>query len=474
MTELALAQPPANLEAEQALIGAVLLSNDAYETVSWLREDFFYSDGHRRIWRATSRLIDSGKQADLVTVCEALGDDLSKVGGAGYIAGLSQSTPSALNVARYAEIVKDKHTLRELAMVGTKIAEDAYRCVGNVASVLDNAESAVLAIGEASIRSSGASDIRPLLAKVLERIDYLHHREDHSVPTGITSGFVDLDEKLDGLQKGDLIVVAGRPSMGKTAFAMNMVEHVAVECGLPCLVFSMEMSGQQLSNRLLGSMARVDQHKMRRGKLNDEEWQRLSSAMGRLHDAPITIHDAGSLTAAQVRAEARRQRRRHGKLGLVVVDYLQLMEASGRDENRATAVSEMSRSLKNMARELECPVIALSQLSREVEKRNEKRPIMSDLRESGAIEQDADVIVFLYRDEVYNPDRVESQGMAEAIIAKQRNGPIGTIPLAFLGSFTRFENYAGSDPFAYRRVSRQAPRRAVVSVDFKKSAAKED
>jgi replicative DNA helicase len=277
----------------------------------------------------------------------------------------------------------------------------------------------------------------------MERIDELYHRDNPSDVTGVPTGFIDLDERTAGLQAGDLVIIAGRPSMGKTAFALNIAEHVAVDNGLPVAVFSMEMGGTQLAMRMLGSISRVDQHKMRTGRLNDEEWQKLSSAMGKLHEAPIHIDETAALNAMELRSRARRLRRQCGKLGLIVIDYLQLMSSTGgQTENRATEISEISRGLKALAKELECPVVALSQLNRALEQRQDKRPMMSDLRESGAIEQDADVILFIYRDEVYYPDKQESKGRAEVIIGKQRNGPIGKIDLAFLGQYTRFENLA--------------------------------
>jgi replicative DNA helicase len=312
-----------------------------------------------------------------------------------------------------------------------------------VRQLLDEAESRILEVGEAGGRGTrGFEEIQPVLARVFERIDHLYHQENKSDVTGIPTGFLDLDEKTAGLQPQDLIIVAGRPSMGKTALALNIAEHVAVDNGLPVAIFSMEMSGTQLAMRMLGSIAKVDQHKMRTGRLADEEWGRLSAAMGRLHEAPIYIDETGALNVLELRARARRMRRQSGRLGLIVVDYLQLMRASSSGENRATEISEISRSLKALAKELEVPVVALSQLSRAVEARNDRRPMMSDLRESGAIEQDADVILFIYRDEVYFPDKPEAKGRAEVIIGKQRNGPIGRIELAFLGQYTRFENLA--------------------------------
>ena len=444
---LALRVPPHSVEAEQSLIGGLLLDNHAFDRVADLvsGEDF-YRDDHRRIFRHVAKLIEAGKPADVVTVSESIeaSEDKDRTGGPAYLGALAQNTPSALNIRRYAELVRERAVQRRLAQVATEIAESALSPTGkDVAQLLDEAESRIFEIGEVGARGSqGFKDIKQELARVFERLDDLYHRENQSGITGIPTGFLDLDEKTAGLQPGDLIVVAGRPSMGKTALALNFAEHVAVDNGLPVAIFSMEMSGMQLSSRVLGSIARVDQHKMRTGRLNDEEWQRLSHAMGRLHEAPVFIDETAALNALELRARARRLKRQCGKLGLVMVDYLQLMSAYKQGENRATEISEISRSLKALAKELDVPVVALSQLSRAVEQRNDRRPVMSDLRESGAIEQDADVILFIYRDEVYSPDKPEVKGRAEVIIGKQRNGPIGRVELAFLGQYTRFENLA--------------------------------
>ncbi len=444
---LALKVPPHSVEAEQSLLGALLLDNQAFDRVADLvsGEDF-YRDDHRRIYRHLARLIEAGRPADVVTVAESIegSEDKDRTGGPAYLGALAQNTPSALNIRRYAELVRERAVQRRLAQVATEIAEAALSPAGKeVAQLLDEAESRIFEIGEAGMRAGqGFKDIKQELARVFERLDDLYHRENQSGVTGIPTGFVDLDDRTAGLQPGDLIIVAGRPSMGKTAFALNVAEHVAVDNGLPVAVFSMEMSGMQLSARVLGSIARVDQHKMRTGRLTDEEWQRLSHAMGKLHEAPVFIDETAALNALELRARARRLKRQCGKLGLVVVDYLQLMSASSQGENRATEISEISRSLKALAKELDVPVVALSQLSRAVESRNDRRPMMSDLRESGAIEQDADVILFIYRDEVYFPDKPEARGLAEVIIGKQRNGPIGKVELTFLGQYTRFENRA--------------------------------
>jgi replicative DNA helicase len=436
--------PPHSNEAEQSLLGAVLLDNTAFEKVSWLAVEAFYSDRHRRLWACLSRLIEAGRQADVVTVPAELGGELEKVGGPAYIAGLAQNTPSAINVKRYADLVHERSVQRELATVATQIAEEALSPVPpEIGRLVDEAESRILQVAEKTARrGSGPSEISALTAKVLERIDHLHHSGNHNGVTGVPSGFIDLDAMTAGLQPQDLIIVAGRPSIGKTAFALNVAEHVALHPNvrLPVAIFSMEMSGTQLTSRLLASIGKIDAHKMRTGRLSDDEWGHLTDAMAKLQEARIVIDDSGALNALELRARARRLKRRYGKLGLVVVDYLQLMEAKARGENRATEVSEISRSLKAMAKELDCPVIALSQLSRKVDERPDHRPVLSDLRESGAIEQDADVVLFVYRDEVYYPDQEEAKGRAELIIGKQRNGPIGTVHLTFLGRYTRFAN----------------------------------
>ncbi|HEX6157133.1 MAG TPA: replicative DNA helicase [Burkholderiales bacterium] len=442
---LALKLPPHSVEAEQSLLGALLLDNQAFDRVAdvVVAEDF-YRDDHRRIWRHIARLIEATRPADVVTVSESIegSEDKDKTGGAAYLAALAQNTPSALNVRRYAELVRERAVQRRLAQVATEIAESALAPSGKeVGQLLDEAESKIFQIAESGARKNeGLVDIKPVLAKVFEKIDVLYHRDNPSDVTGVPTGYTKLDQMTSGLQGGDLIVVAGRPSMGKTALALNMAEHVAVDNGLPVAVFSMEMSASQVATRMLGSIARVDQHKMRTGRLNDSEWGSLSDAMGKLHETPIYIDEGGALTALEVRARARRLKRQFSKLGLVVIDYLQLMASSQQGENRATEISEISRSLKAMAKELDVPVIALSQLNRALEQRPNKRPVMSDLRESGAIEQDADVILAIYRDEVYNPESPD-KGTAEVNILKQRNGPIGVVKLTFLGQFTRFENH---------------------------------
>jgi replicative DNA helicase len=445
--------PPHSIEAEQSLLGALLLDNQAFDRVADLvtGEDF-YRDDHRRIWRHISKLIEQNRPADVITVAESIetSEDKDKTGGPAYLGSLAQNTPSALNIRRYAELVRERSVQRRLAQVATGIAEDALNPGGkDVGQMLDEAESRIFQIAESGARKNeGLMEIKPVLARVFERIDHLYHRDNPSDVTGVPTGYQRLDQMTSGLQPGDLIVVAGRPSMGKTALALNIAEHVAVDNGLPVAIFSMEMSSAQLAMRMLGSIARVDQHKMRTGRLNDKEWGDLSDAMGKLHETPIYIDEGGALTALEVRARARRLKRQYSQLGLIVIDYIQLMAASSQGENRATEISEISRSLKAMAKELDVPVIALSQLNRAVDQRPDRRPVMSDLRESGAIEQDADVIMFIYREVVYKPDLPEDQrGIAEVILGKQRNGPIGTVKLTFLGQHTRFENYA--DPGSY-------------------------
>jgi replicative DNA helicase len=473
--EVRLIQPPHSIEAEQSLLGALLISNQAFEDVSWLGASAFYQDNHRRIWSAICRLIEMGKAADIVTLCEELKKhgDLDKAGGAAYIAGLAQNTPSALNLRRYADIVAAKAVQRKLMQVGNEIAESALSPgVREPEQLLDEAETKIFGLSENTHRGkAGPKGIASLLSKVYERIDHLHNQDNQSDVIGVPTGFADLDVKTAGLQPGDLVIVAGRPSMGKTAFALNIAEHVAVKVQLPVAIFSMEMSGTQLSQRLLSSIAKVDAQRLRTGRLNDDEWADLTSGMSVLHEARIEIDDSAALTGLEVRSRARRLKRQYGKLGLVVIDYLQLMAATGQGENRATEISEISRSLKAMAKELDVPVILLSQLNREVDKRHGRRPMMSDLRESGAIEQDADTILFLYREEVYEPDCEEHlKGVAEVIIGKQRNGPIGKVLLTFLGRYTRFTNHAPAD-----YVAPSAPKARVRNFnDFKKAAGGPD
>ncbi|MBK6974963.1 MAG: replicative DNA helicase [Sterolibacteriaceae bacterium] len=441
----ALRLPPNSIEAEQSLIGGLLLDNMAWDKIADIVAEFdFYRDDHRRIFRHIARLIEVGRPADVVTVFESLekSNESEQAGGLAYLGEIANNTPSAANIKRYAEIVRERAILRKLVTAGDEIASSALNPAGRDATqILDEAEAKVFEIAEQGARqNTGFVGIQPLLAKVVERIQELCERDGSDV-TGMPTGYTDLDQKTSGMQPGDMIIVAGRPSMGKTAFALNIAEHVAVEMGQPVAIFSMEMPGTQLAMRFLSSIGKLDQHRVRTGRLNDDEWQRLTYSLGKLHEAPIHIDETPALNATELRARARRLFRQYGKLGLIVIDYLQLMSSVRDNENRATELSEISRSVKALAKELNVPVVALSQLSRNVEQRTNRRPIMSDLRESGAIEQDADLIQFIYRDEVYNPDSPD-KGTAEIIIAKQRNGPIGTVRLTFLGEYTKFENFA--------------------------------
>lgn len=440
--------PPHSIEAEQSILGGLMLDNQAWDRMGDLVTDNdFYRDEHRRIFRQIRNLLERAKPADVVTVAEALdaAGEGDQTGGLAYLGELAANTPSSANIRRYAEIVRERAVLRQLVATADEIAADALNPLGRDAeTLLDEAESKIFKIAEAGAgHNEGFVHINPLLTQVVERIQELHDRDNPSDITGVPTGFVDLDQKTSGFQPGDLIIVAGRPSMGKTAFALNIAENVAVDAGLPVGVFSMEMGGTQLAMRMLASIGRLDSHRVRTGRLNDDEWSRLSFALGKLHEAPIYIDETGGLSPANLRARARRLARQYGgKLGLLVIDYIQLMSGNRQGENRATEVSEISRSIKSLAKELQVPIVALSQLSRKVEERNDKRPMMSDLRESGAIEQDADVILMMYREEYYKPDTPD-KGVAEVIIGKQRNGPTGTVRLAFLGEYTRFESLAG-------------------------------
>ncbi|MEM5428746.1 MULTISPECIES: replicative DNA helicase [Cupriavidus] len=443
--------PPHSIEAEQSVLGGLLLDNAAWDRIAdFLSEADFYRFDHRMIFQSIARLISATKPADVITVYEMLqvAGKAEEVGGLAYLNSLAQNTPSAANIRRYAEIVRERSVLRKLVTVADDIASAAFAPKGReVRELLDEAESKVFAIAEEGARGqAGFQEIQPLLTQVVERIDELYHRDSTSDVTGVPTGFVDLDRMTSGMQGGDLIIVAGRPSMGKTAFSLNIGEHVAVEQGLPVAVFSMEMAGTQLAMRMLGSVGRLDQHRLRTGRLLDEDWPRLTHAIQRMNDAQLFIDETPALNPMELRARSRRLARQCGQLGLIIIDYLQLMSGSGGGENRATEISEISRSLKGLAKELNCPVIALSQLNRSLEQRPNKRPVMSDLRESGAIEQDADVILFIYRDEVYNPDS-QDKGTSEIIIGKQRNGPIGTVRLTFLGQFTKFDNFTGGPAF---------------------------
>jgi replicative DNA helicase len=448
--------PPHSVEAEQSVLGGILLDTSAWDKVcDSLGEDDFYRTDHRLIWRHIGRLNGQFKPVDVITLAESLESsaELEKVGGLVYLGSLAQNVPSAANILRYAEIVRERAIMRKLVTVGSEIATSAYNPSGRDAKqLLDEAESRVMAISEEGERGSqGFMTMPPLLTQVVERIESLMGRDANEV-TGLATGFTDLDKMTSGLQPGDLVIVAGRPSMGKTAFSINIAENAALDSNKAVAIFSMEMGGAQLAMRMLGSVGRLNQQNLRTGRLEDEEWSRITHALGQLNDAKIFIDETAGLNSLELRSRARRLDRENrkpnaqgvvgGGLGLIVIDYIQLMSSpAGRNsENRATEISEISRSLKSLAKELKVPVIALSQLNRSLEQRPNKRPIMSDLRESGAIEQDADLILFIYRDEVYNPD-TQDKGKAEIIVGKQRNGPIGSVELAFRGEFTRFENY---------------------------------
>jgi replicative DNA helicase len=440
--------PPHSIEAEQSVLGGLLLDNAAWDRIAdFIREDDFYRYDHRIIFQFIVKLVNSSRPADVITVFDALSaaGKADDVGGLTYLNALAQNTPSAANIRRYAEIVRDRGVLRKLITVADEISGQAFNPQGKeVKQMLDEAESKIFAIAEEGARGAqGFHAIQPLLTQVVERIDELYNRDHTSDITGVPTGFVDLDRMTSGLQPGDLIIVAGRPSMGKTAFSINIGENVAIDSGLPVAVFSMEMGGTQLAMRMLGSVGKLDQHRLRTGRLIDEDWPRLTHAIQKMNEAQFYIDETPALSSIELRARSRRLSRQCGKLGLIIIDYLQLMSGNSGGENRATEISEISRSLKGLAKELQCPVIALSQLNRSLEQRPNKRPVMSDLRESGAIEQDADVILFIYRDQVYNPDSPD-KGTAEIIIGKQRNGPIGSVRLTFLGEYTKFDNYTGS------------------------------
>ena len=438
--------PPHSVEAEQAVLGGVLIDNDAWDRIAGiLTAAHFYRNDHRAVFDAVSGLCDEGRPCDAVTVAERLDRDgqLESSGGLAYLAELAENTPSAANIVAYAEIVRERAVRRDLIRTSTEIAESAFRPQGRGAlDLLDDAERRIFEIaerGSAGRRESVA--IKDVLSEVMERIDELSRQENPI--TGVPTGFSDLDQLTAGLQRGDLVIVAGRPSMGKTAFAMNIVEEAAIRDKLSVVVFSMEMPAEQLTMRMLSSLGRIDQQKVRTGRLGHDDWPRLTSQVALLNDTNIFIVDESALTPSELHARCRRLKREHG-VGLVVIDYLQLMYVPGTRENRATEISEISRSLKALAKELMVPVIACSQLNRRLEERQNKRPVMSDLRESGAIEQDADLILFIYRDEVYNEES-KDKGKAEIIIGKQRNGPIGKVNLAFLGRYARFEDYTSVD-----------------------------
>jgi replicative DNA helicase len=445
--------PPHSVEAEQSVLGGLMLNNDAWLNVAdILAARDFYRAQHQIIFEAMASLANANEPLDAVTLSEALSQRglLDKAGGISFLAEIAETTPGASNVLAYAQIVRERSTLRQLIAAANKIAESAFQPQGRPSSeLLDMAESEVFRIHEGRLRDAGPESVVPLLARAVQRIESLY--ASRNPITGLATGFDDLDKKTAGLQASDLIIVAGRPSMGKTAFMMNMVEH-ALMSDQPgaVLAFSMEMPSDQLVMRMLSSLGRIDQSRMRTGDMHDDDWPRFTSAVSQLKDKPLFIDDSPALTPNELRTRARRIAREAGGIKLIVVDYLQLMRSNEKADNRTGEISEISRSLKAIAKELRCPLVAGSQLNRGLESRTDKRPLMSDLRESGAIEQDADVILMIYRDEVYNPESPD-KGTAEVIIGKQRNGPIGKIRLAFIGNLTKFENLARNDYTEYMR-----------------------
>ena len=444
--------PPNSVEAEQSLIGGLMLNKAAWDKIADVvtAEDFYRND-HRLIFTAIAQLVDEGNPCDVVTISEFLDrrSELDKAGGLEYLAALANETPGAANARAYAKIVRERSMLRSLINAGNEIAGSAFGTDGRTATELvDEAERLVFDIADKGTRTgSGFRSLKEILPAAVDRIDLLH-QSDGDI-TGISTGYSEFDKLTAGLQGGELIIIAGRPSMGKTTLALNIAENAAIGGKVPTAVFSMEMPSQQLAFRMISSLGRVDQTHLRTGRFPDEDWSRINTAVQLMSDAPLFIDDSAGLSPTEIRARARRLHREHG-LGLIVIDYLQLMQVPGNKENRATEISEISRSLKALAKELNLPVIALSQLNRSVEQRTDKRPVMSDLRESGAIEQDADLIVFIYREEVYNQD-TPRKGIADISIAKQRNGPIGEFPLTFVGRYTKFENWVpdtyGEEPY---------------------------
>jgi replicative DNA helicase len=436
--------PPHSVQGEQAVLGGLMLNSDAWNEISdKISSEDFYRREHQLIFKAMRALSEADQPLDVVTIAEELERraELSDVGGMPYLGMLANETPTASNVPAYARIVREQSVMRQLIRVGNKIADSGYRPEGRpVDDLLDQAETEVFKIAEQKDKGrQGFQNIQALLTKTVDKIDELFNSDD--ALTGVSSGFNDFDGRTSGLQKADLVIVAGRPSMGKTTFAMNMCENVAIGAGVPVAIFSMEMPAEALTMRMISSLGRINQQAVRSGKLEDDDWPRVTSAVNILSQAKIFIDDSAALTPNEIRARCRRLQKEHGQLGMVMVDYLQLMRAPEAGDNRVNEISAISRGLKALAKELNCPVVALSQLNRSLEQRPNKRPVMSDLRESGAIEQDADLIVFIYRDEVYNEDSPD-KGKAEIIIAKQRNGPIGTVNLTFQGQFTRFDNFA--------------------------------
>ncbi len=452
--ELRLRVPPHSIEAEQSVLGGIMLDNQAFDRVEeQLVENDFYRHDHRLIYNAMTHLSQRQQPLDVITINEFLEREgaAEEVGGLGYLGELANNTPSAANISAYARIVRERAVIREMITAAHEIAESGFNPEGQeISQILDTAESKIFKIAEQrESTENGPVEIRNMLSDVINRIE--EYQDNKGGITGLETGFDYLDRMTGGLQPADLVIVAGRPSMGKTTFAMNIAEHSSLKTDRPVLVFSMEMPSDALLLRSLSSLSRVDQTRIRRGEMDDHDWSKISSTMTLLQqNSKMYIDDSPSLSPAEVRSRARRLAREQDGLSLIVLDYLQLMQVPGMKENRTQEVSEISRSLKALAKELNCPVVALSQLNRGLEQRSDRRPVMADLRESGAIEQDADIIMFVYRDEVYHPD-TEHKGLAEIIIGKQRNGPIGTVKLTFNGQWTRFDNYA--DPEQYGEVN---------------------
>ena len=434
---------PHSVEAERSVLGGLLLSADAWDSLAELVDPSdFYRPNHRLIFREIAKLSEASEPVDVITVADKLDarGELEAAGGLGYLTELAQNTPSASNIRAYAAAVRERASLRKLIEAAQDIAESGFSPEGRSSDeLIDEAERKIMQISEQGPKAGGPKDINPLLQSAIGRIEELFNSGGDI--TGLTTGFADLDGMTSGLQPSDLVIVAGRPSMGKTSFAMNLVENAVLSQDKPILVFSMEMPAEQLVMRMLSSLGRIDQTRIRNGKLEQEDWPKLSAAVSKLKDVPMLIDDTPALTPTEIRSRARRVLREHGHIGMIMVDYLQLMQIAGTSEGRTSEISEISRNLKAIAKEFNCPMVALSQLNRALEQRPNKRPVNSDLRESGAIEQDADVIMFIYRDEVYNEESPD-KGTAEIIIGKQRNGPIGTCRLAFIGQYTRFENLA--------------------------------
>lgn len=435
---------PHSIEAEQSVLGALMMDNSQWDNIAThLIADEFYRPEHQLIYRQMGKLSAASQPFDVITLGEALeqSGELDQVGGVQYVNDLAENTASITNLRAYAQIVSQRAILRKLIKAATDIAEQAYDPQGRqVEELVDEAERMVFQIAEDRPSDGGAEDVNTLLARAVERIDVLFNST--SPITGLSTGFTKLDEYTSGFQPGDLIILAARPSMGKTAFAMNLVESAVMGADKPCVVFSLEMPADQLISRMLSSVGRINASRVRDGKLEDEDWQRLSSAVNMLQDKKLYIDDTAGISPTEMRARMRRIAREHGEIGMVMIDYLQLMNIKGFTEGRTAEISEISRSLKAIGKEFGCPVVALSQLNRGVEQRPNKRPVNSDLRESGAIEQDADLILFLYRDEYYNPDNSEKKGIGEVIIGKNRNGEVGNFDLAFIGKYTRFEDLA--------------------------------